>query len=110
MIDAASVKTIVAAVNAQYVEQIDEDWVGYRKQNIRTMVEQLQTWYIITTKEKIAIKAHFLEPWSDTPNAHITTLAPQLDRRQVEYEDHWVTVTKADKVDYFVAQMYACEF
>ena len=29
--------------------------------------------------------------------------------RQVECEDYGVTVTKADKVDHFVAQMYACD-
>ena len=73
------------------------------------MVEQLQTWYIITTKEKLAIKAHLLEPWSDTSDAHITTFACQLDMRQVECEDHGVTVTEAKKVDHFVAQMYSCD-
>ena len=48
------------------------------------MVKQLQTWYVITTKENLAIKANFLEPWSDTPDAHITTFSRQLDRLQVE--------------------------
>ena len=57
------------------------------------MVEQLQTWYVITTKEKLIIKAHFLDTWSDMPEAHITTFAQELDRRQVKYEDHGFTVT-----------------
>ena len=74
-----------------------------------TMVKQLQTCYVITTKEKLAIKEHFLNPWSETPDAHITTFTRQLDRRRVEYEDHGITVTKAEKVDHFVAQMYACD-
>ena len=69
------------------------------------MVEQLQTWYVITTKEKLAIKACLLEPWSDPPNAHITTFARQLVMRQVECEDHGVKVTEADKVNHFVLQM-----
>ena len=43
------------------------------------MVEQLQTWYVITTKEKLAIKVHLIYPWSDKPNTHITTFAFQLD-------------------------------
>ena len=73
------------------------------------MVKQLQTWYVITTKENISIKKHFLEPWSDTPNTNITTFARQLDRRQVECKDHGITVTEADKVDHFVEQMYACD-
>ena len=61
------------------------------------------------TKEKLATKAHFLNPWSDTPNAHITTFSRQLDRRQVECRDHGVTVTEAKKLGHFVAQMYACD-
>ena len=72
------------------------------------MVEQLQMWYVIMTKEKLTIKAHLLDPWSNTPNAHIVTFACQLDRRQVECKDHGVTVIKANKVDHFVAQVYAC--
>ena len=47
-------------------------------------------------------------PWSDTPDAHITTFARQLDRRQVECEDHGITVNGNDKVDHFVDQMSAC--
>ena len=67
------------------------------------MVEQFQTWYVITTKEKIAITAHFHNLWSDTPDAHITNFARQLNRRQVKYKDHGVTFTKAKKVDHSVA-------
>ena len=57
-----AVEAIVAAVNAQYVEDIEEDYVGYKNQTIKTMAKQLQTWYVITTNEKLAIKSHFLEP------------------------------------------------
>ena len=103
-----AVEDIVAAVNAQCLEQLEENYVSYNNQNISTMVEQLQMWYVVTIKEKLAIKAHFHDIWSDTPNAHITTFARQLDWRQVKCKDHGVTVTKADKVDHSVAQMYAC--
>ena len=72
------------------------------------MVAQLSTWYVVATKENLAIKAHFLAPWSDTPEVYVTTFALQLDRRQVECKDHEVTVTNDDKVDQFVAQMYVC--
>ena len=63
---------------------------------------------VITTKEKLAIKAHFLAPWSNTQEAHVTNFARQLDRFQVKCEYHGITVTNDDKVDHFVAQMYAC--
>ena len=32
----------------------------------------------------------------------------QLDRRQVECEDHGFTITNNDKEDHFAAQTYAC--
>ena len=66
------------------------------------MVTQLRMWYVITTKEKLAIKYHFLAPRSDTPEAHITTFACQLERRQVECKYHGVTITNGDKVDHFL--------
>ena len=102
------VKSIVAAVNAQYLEDLEEVYVGYKNKNIKTIVEQLQTWYVITTKENISFKAHFLDPWSDTPEAHIKTFVHQLYRRQVKCEDYGVTVAEANKVNHFVSQMYAC--
>ena len=109
VVDAVSVKAIASAVDAQYVEDLEEDYVGYKNQTIKTIINHLYTCYVITTKEMIVIKEHFLDPWRDTPNAYVTTFACKLDRRQVECEDHGVTVTKADKTDHFVSQMYACE-
>ena len=41
-------------------------------------------WYFITTKEKLATKSHFLAPWSDTTDMHVTTFAYQLGWHQVE--------------------------
>ena len=70
------------------------------------MITQLHMWYIINTKEKISIKAHFLEPWRDMPDVNIKTFTYQLDMCQVEYKDHGTKFTKADKVDHFVSQMY----
>ena len=102
------VEAISAAANTQYVKELKEDYVGLKNQTIKTMVTQLQTWYFITTKDKLATKYHFLAPWSDTTKAHITTFARQLDWCQVECKYHGVTVTDNNKVDHFVAQMYSC--
>ena len=43
------------------------------------------------------------------PDAHITTFACQLDMRQVKYKDHGVTVTKVNKFDHCVSQIYTCD-
>ena len=78
-----AVKSIFAAVEAQDVEELEEDCVGYKNKTIKTIIKQLQMWYVITTKENIAIKSQFLVPWRNSPNTHVTTFTHQLDMRQV---------------------------
>ena len=78
----------------------------YNNQTIVTMVKQLQTWYIITNKEKLDVEALFHETCSNTPMSHSTTFACELERRQAKCEDNLVIITNVDKVDHFVAQMY----
>ena len=97
VVESVVVKAIVAAVDAQYVEELKEDYVGYKNHTIKKLVTHLSTWYVITIKEKLDIKAHFFAPWSDTPEAYVTKFGRQLDRRQVECEDRGVTVTNDDK-------------
>ena len=70
------------------------------------MVKQLRTCYSITNKDKLDVKSLFHEPWSDTPNFHITTFARQLKRRQAECKYNLVIITDANKVDHFFAQIY----
>ena len=108
MVDLVAAEAIVVTIDVQYVEETKEDCVGYKNHTIKKLVTQISTWYVITTKENLDIKPHFLAPWRNTPEAHVTAFAIQLDRLQVEYEDHGVTITNNDKVDHFVAHMYAC--
>ena len=77
------VEAIVSSVDAQYVKELKEDYAGLKNYTIKTLFTHIIKWYAITTKNKLAIKSHFLAPWSDTPEAHVTTFARQLDRRQV---------------------------
>ena len=72
------------------------------------MITHLQTWFVITNKEKLDMKALFYAPWSENTNTHITTFYRQLDRRQVECAKNQVTITDSDNVDHFVVQMYLC--
>ena len=84
VLDAIGVKAIVAAVDDQYVGELLEDYIGYKNQTIATMITHLQTWFVITNKDKLNVKALFYAPCSETPNTHITTFARKLNRRQVE--------------------------
>ena len=72
------------------------------------MIKRFRSWFVITNSEKIAIKTAFLAPWADTQNAHVTTFARQLNRRQIECHDHGVVITDDEKVVHFVQEMYAC--
>ena len=72
------------------------------------MIMQLRIWYVIITKNKLAIKSHFLAPCSDTPEAHVTNSVQQLHRHQAECEDHSVTINDNNNVDHLVAHMYVC--
>ena len=108
VIDVVAFEAIVAASNEHYIEELKEDYAGYNNQMIKTMLLQLQTWFVIMKSQKLAIKAHFHAPWSVTPNSHITTFARQLNRCQIECSDHGVTITDDNKVVYFIQEMYVC--
>ena len=108
VVNAVAVEAIAAAVDEQYIDELREEYVGYKNASIKTMIKQLQSWFVITNSERIAIKASFLVPWADTPNAHVTTFARQLNRRQIECDDHGVIITDDEKVVHFVQEMYAC--
>ena len=102
VVDAVAVEAIAAAVDVQYIDKLREEYVGYKNATIKTMIKQLRSWFVITNSEKIAIKAAFLAPWADTPNAHFTTFARQLNCRQIECHNHGVVITDNDKVVHFV--------
>ena len=41
MVDYVAVKAIIAAADAQYVKELEEDYIGYKNQTIKTMVTQI---------------------------------------------------------------------
>ena len=61
-LDAIDVEAIVAAVDDQYVEELSEYYIGYKSQTVATMITHLQTWFVITNKEKLNVKALFYAP------------------------------------------------
>ena len=108
VVDAVAVEAIAAAVDEQYIDELRKEYVGYKNATIKTMIKQLRSWFVVTNSEKIAIKTAFLAPWADTPNAHVTMFARQLNRRQIECHDHGDVITDDEKVVHFVQEMYAC--
>ena len=56
----------------QYIEEKEVDYLGYSMESILTLIAHLQTWSVITDAERMATKASFVAPWSDSPDQHIS--------------------------------------
>ena len=50
VLDAIGFEAIVAAVDDQYVEELSEDYIGFKNHTIATMFTHLLTWFVITNK------------------------------------------------------------
>ena len=51
------------------------------------------------------METYFAAPWTDTPDAHASTYAAQLNERQLECVDFDVFISDATKTILFVGQM-----
>eukprot|EP00804_Cyclotella_cryptica_P000162 CCRYP_017462-RA/>CCRYP_017462-RA protein AED:0.81 eAED:0.81 QI:0/0/0/0.5/1/1/2/0/589 len=108
-VDAIIVDKIVReAVDAAYVEELDDDYIGYRAQTIKTILEHLRTeWCVVTTLEKKQASAAFHVQWDLT--SHITKFARELDKQQKLCRDIGVPAPDATKVQYYVEGMYSSD-
>ena len=75
---------------------------------MKSLLDHVQTWSVITNKERTDAKDHFHAPWSNSPNHHITTYDRQLDKRQQDCIKLKTAVANTNKVNYFVKDMYDC--
>ena len=67
------VDLIVANVDPQYLEKIEDDFTGHSDSTIYDLITHLcKTWCKIQNQENLDVKATLSTPWSDTPNHHIT--------------------------------------
>ena len=80
-------------------------YVGYNGITILQLFAQLQIWFMISNKDKLKMKEYFHAPWTDPPNAHASTYAAQLDKRQLKYVDFKVAISDAAKTIFFIGQM-----
>ena len=100
---------MVAAVDNQYVDNKKEDYIAFKNQTIFSLLTHFRTWFKISNKKKIDIKAHFHAPWRYTLDTHASTFGHQLDRRQANCVKLGVVATDEKKVTYCIANMYASE-
>ena len=73
------VKIIVASVGTQYLEKLEEDFMGYSNWTICDLIDHLHTlWCKIQKQDKINAKAALRMPLADTFNRHITKYTQEL--------------------------------
>ena len=101
-------KIVREAVDPTYVEELEDDYVGYSGQTIKTIVQHLRTeWCIVTTLEKKQAAQAFHVQWDFT--SHITKFARELDKQQKLCRDIGVPAAEATKIQHYVESMYASE-
>ena len=71
-------------------------------ENILFLITHLRTWPIITNAERMATKAAFIAPWSDSPIQHISAYARDLTSQQNNATKYNVKITDDDKVTQLV--------
>ena len=98
-------KIIISVVPDQYVKPIYKQYIGYNGVTILDFFAQLQTWYVISNGDKLKTMEYFHAPWTETPDAHASTYAAQLDERQLECVDFDVEISDAEKTMHYVGQM-----
>jgi len=108
-VDDISVERIVQdIVDEMYVEELDEDYVGYSNQTIKTILTHIKdNWCIITTLEKKQAAENFRVQWDAT--SHITKYARELDKQQRLCRDIGIPAPGLTKIQYYVENMYASE-
>eukprot|EP00804_Cyclotella_cryptica_P025462 CCRYP_017206-RA/>CCRYP_017206-RA protein AED:0.39 eAED:0.39 QI:0/0/0/1/0/0/2/0/405 len=90
-----------STLDPTYVEELDDDYVGYSGQTIKSI------WCIVTTLEKKQAAQAFHVQWDFT--SHITKFARELNKQQKLCRDIGVPAAEATKIQHYVESMYASE-
>eukprot|EP00804_Cyclotella_cryptica_P015621 CCRYP_003615-RA/>CCRYP_003615-RA protein AED:0.62 eAED:0.37 QI:0/0/0/0.5/1/1/2/0/406 len=108
-VDAVIVEKIVReGVDSPYIEELDDDFIGYSTQTVKTLIEHLRReWCIVTTLERKQAAAAFHIQWDLT--SHITKFARDLDKQQKLCRDIGVPAADATKIQYYVESMYTSD-
>ena len=101
-------RLVLEAVDSDYVEELEDEYLGYSRETIKTVLTHIKTNYCtITTLDKKEAKDAFEQLWNG--QGHITKFARNLDRKQEWCTEINVNKTDGDKVQVYVESMYAIE-
>ena len=98
---------LIANVEAQYLVNLDEQYVGFRNQTPLSILAHLtKTWVKVQNHEKVASTDAFKFLWGDHPAMHIKTYAVELNKSQREMKKLKVPCDDALKVITYVENMH----
>ena len=84
-VDKCGVEMIVAHMDAQYTAILDEGYVGFMTQTIKTTLAHVRTkWTKVSTTERAEARKQFHTPWAN--DQHIKMFALQIDRQQAIFQ------------------------
>ena len=75
-------------------------------ETILSLIAHLRTWPVISKADRMATKAAFVDPWSDSPYQHLSAYARDLTRRKNNATKYDVKITGDDKVTQLVPFVY----
>jgi hypothetical protein len=105
-----AVQHIIIRVEEQYVEELNEDYIGYANQTIRTLLTHLCTnWCKVVTKERTNATEAFYQAWVPS-TTHIITFCHQLNKQQQKCKNINVIISEKAKTLHFVGQMYKSDY
>ena len=93
---------IVASTDAQYLAELEMDYIGFAEETTQTMLAHLRTQPVVLNKEKRVLHRDFFRPWSDSPNMNLQEFACELDKRQRKAKKQNFTIDDDDKVVHLV--------
>ncbi len=109
-VDEIMVERIVnEIVDKHYVEDLEDEYVGYSRENVKTILNHIKNeWVIITTLDITNAKKEFNEPWDMT--SQITKYIRELNKRAaycrlLRIDD----INDNSKTQVFVESMYASD-
>ena len=98
---------LLAYVEAQYLVDLDEQYVGFCNQTPMSILAHLtNTWVKVQNHEKVASTNALKFLWGDHPTMHIKTYAVELNKRQRAMKKLKVPCDYALKVITYVENMH----
>ena len=89
-------------VEPMYVEELEDDYLGYKNKSIKEVIQYIRdTWCTVTTLEKEEALKEFAQPWR-RGEEHVTAYCRRLDKQQKRCQDLGAAADDKTKIHLYV--------